>query len=92
MPHIEHEPTKPVAQVTAQCHIIVAFKSRCWLSGAWSESHSFDLTGVPCIAYLSRFAVSCASDLVGSQDLKVYQIATNQVTKVVSTVPHSLVL
>ena len=26
------------------------------------------------MAYLSRFAVSCASDLVGSQDLKVYQI------------------
>ena len=22
MPHIEHEPSKPVAQVTAQCHIV----------------------------------------------------------------------
>ena len=42
------------------------------------------------MAYLSRFVVSCASDLVGSQDLKVYQFLTNQSpkTKVVSIVAY----
>ena len=37
------------------------------------------------MAYLSRFVVSCASDLVGSQDLKVYHLVTNRVPRVVGT-------